>query len=203
MLSPFANLDLMAADTLLGGTTTVHALLIGSGKFSRCIKVAWGQEGRGIVLKTVDFPSVEAAESVAREARALHHIGHHENIVRWRGALPQIFAFAMDYYPQGDLLEALSQDSHPLTTSPSNRARIFLNVAKALLHLKSKGVLHRDIRPENVLMKDGGGAVLAGFGHAYIVQGLAEGGGGAPRWPQNIFICAPFRLVKAAAAKLW
>jgi serine/threonine-protein kinase len=47
----------------------------------------------------------------------------------------------------------------------TDAVRIARDIAHALGHVHSKGVVHRDVKPENILLSPGG-AILLDFGHA-------------------------------------
>ena len=75
--------------------------------------------------------------------------------------------FAMDYLPRGlaDRLEAVSSLPEPTVI------RAGLDVAKALAFAHREGVVHRDIKVDNILFDDHGNAVVADFG---IARAVAE-----------------------------
>ncbi|MFD5034083.1 serine/threonine-protein kinase [Streptomyces sp. NPDC058220] len=72
------------------------------------------------------------------------------------------------------------------TLDPREAARIGLAVLDALTAAHEKGVLHRDVKPDNVLLGSGGRVVLSDFGIAQIEgeQGLTETGAfvGSPEY---------------------
>ena len=49
---------------------------------------------------------------------------------------------------------------------PREAARVAHEVAQALAHVHERGVIHRDVKPANILIADGGYVVLADFGLA-------------------------------------
>lgn len=56
----------------------------------------------------------------------------------------------LDYYPKGDLGEFIKQ--HP-SGLPVETVRNFSNqIAKGISVLHQKGVIHRDIKPQNILL---------------------------------------------------
>jgi serine/threonine-protein kinase len=77
--------------------------------------------------------------------------------------------FAMDYLPQGltDRLEVMS------ALPPAVVVQLARDVADALAFAHRQGVVHRDIKPDNILFDDHGNAVVADFGIASAVAGHA------------------------------
>jgi serine/threonine protein kinase len=73
--------------------------------------------------------------------------------------------FAMDYLPRGlaDRLEAVPSLPEPTVV------RAGLDVAKALAFAHREGVVHRDIKVDNILFDEHGNAVVADFGIARAV----------------------------------
>jgi len=68
----------------------------------------------------------------------------------------------MDYYPGGDLLTLLSKNGDRL---PEDMARFYLaEMVLALDSLHRRRYVHRDVKPDNVLIDGGGHIVLADFG---------------------------------------
>jgi eukaryotic-like serine/threonine-protein kinase len=95
-----------------------------------------------------------------REARVAARLSH-PNLVR-------IFDFAggerpylvMEYVPGGDLAEHLSRGE------PVDVERLARGLLSAVAHIHAAGVLHRDIKPQNLLISPDGAARLTDFGIA-------------------------------------
>jgi serine/threonine-protein kinase len=78
--------------------------------------------------------------------------------------------FAMDYLPQG-LADRLSV----MTTLPESMLiRMAIDVSSALGFAHREGVIHRDIKTDNILFDEHGNAVVADFGIARAVAGYAD-----------------------------
>lgn len=68
---------------------------------------------------------------------------------------------AMEYLPGGSLKDRIG------TPMPPHEAMAFLRtIADSLGYAHSRGVFHRDVKPENILFRDNGEAVLTDFGIA-------------------------------------
>jgi hypothetical protein len=144
--------------------------------------------GRAVALKRLsqrasDDP--DFADSLRKEARALARLSH-PHIV-------QVF----DILEEGDgiwiVLELVDgsdvaarlRESGPLT--PSETVEIAIQLAEALAYAHSRDVLHRDVKPANVLLSADGSAKLTDFGIAKLIE--QDGGGtrtgiavGSPRY---------------------
>ena len=74
----------------------------------------------------------------------------------------------MEYVPGGDLKQRIRQGA----LLPEQALAILKQVASALGYAHKKGFVHRDVKPENVLFREDGTAVLADFG---IAKALGSG----------------------------
>lgn len=68
-------------------------------------------------------------------------------------------AFAMEYIPGGDLRDSILNGSY----SPDEILQILLQVGSALHFAHRKGVIHRDVKPANILMDPDTGPKLTDF----------------------------------------
>ncbi len=74
---------------------------------------------------------------------------------------------------EGQALDSLLKKEGPL---PLTRAvTIVLDICEALREAHSQGVIHRDLKPGNVLLREGDRAVVVDFGMAKIVTGGGTG----------------------------
>ncbi|HEY6807229.1 MAG TPA: serine/threonine-protein kinase [Gemmatimonadales bacterium] len=86
------------------------------------------------------------------------------------------FVFYVMAYVDGETLARRVETHGPLAAPEA--ARILREVAWALAYAHAQGVIHRDVKPENILLERGSGRVLvADFGIARLAQ--ASGGTGA------------------------
>ena len=96
----------------------------------------------------------------------------HPNIVKIYsvGKEDEAVYFAMDYLPQG-----LSDRLEVMTTLPESMIiRMGIDVASAIGFASREGVIHRDIKTDNILFDEHGNAIVADFGIARAVSGYAE-----------------------------
>jgi len=63
---------------------------------------------------------------------------------------------------------------------PHQAVRISVEVARALAHAHAAGVLHRDLKPQNVFLCDDGAVKVLDFGLAHVLGTATRRGGGTP-----------------------
>ncbi|MCU0723568.1 MAG: serine/threonine protein kinase, partial [Planctomycetes bacterium] len=108
---------------------------------------------RTVALKVLIAGEDASAEAIARfhrEAEAVAKLGHHPNIVPVYdiGSEGHRHYFAMHLVEGRSLDQAIDEG----TISPPEAARIAKKIAEALSHAHERGVLHRDVKPANILM---------------------------------------------------
>ncbi len=125
---------------------------------------------RYVALKVLPAESVQdesSAERFRREAKVIARL-EHPNIT-------PIFAYGIDdgvpwmamrLIPGGSLSGVLKGQRLPFERSVA----ILRGVADALDYAHGKGVIHRDIKPQNVLLDDAGHVYLADFGIARLTE---------------------------------
>jgi serine/threonine protein kinase len=113
-----------------------------------------------------------------REAKIAARLSHN-NIVNAidAGEVDGHYFFVMEYV-EGDTIKD-HLDKHK-TFEEKEALRIVLAVAEALKHAHTRGLIHRDVKPENVILTKDGGVKLADLGLARITDdekwGLSEAG---------------------------
>jgi DNA-binding NarL/FixJ family response regulator len=91
----------------------------------------------------------------------------HPNIVRifGFGAGDDHAYIAMEYFPKGDLRSRIKS-----AIKPREAAFLVRQMAEALKVLHGAGVLHRDLKPGNVMLREDGSVVLIDFGMSRQIE---------------------------------
>ncbi|MET8121024.1 serine/threonine-protein kinase [Micromonospora sp. NPDC005291] len=160
--------------------------LVGTGGMGRVWLARDEMLHRDVAVKEVVPPSwlaeAERAElrlRTLREARTAARLNH-PNVVRIYDVVHDRESpwIVMEYVRSRSVQQIISAEG-PL--SPQRTARIGLAVLAALRAAHIAGVLHRDVKPHNVLVADDGRVVLTDFGLATF-----DGGEGAMTGPGTV-----------------
>ncbi|MEU7676793.1 serine/threonine-protein kinase [Micromonospora taraxaci] len=184
--------------------------LVGRGGMGRVWRAHDEMLHREVAVKEIVPPSWladherdELRSRTLREARAAARLNH-PAVVRLYDVIPVEGSpwIVMEYVPSRTLQDVLDAEG-PL--EPVRAARIGLAVLDALHAAHTAGVLHRDIKPQNVLVAHDGRVMLTDFGLATF-----DGGDGVMTRPGMVFgspqYVAPERAaegVSTIAADLW
>jgi len=138
---------------------------LGNGKYGTVWKAQDIELDRTVAVKIPRKEKLDAAEGerFLREARTAAQLKHpHIVAVHEVGRHEETLYIASDYVQGANLAEWLS--GHRLTARES--VELCVKVAGALEHAHQAGVIHRDLKPQNVMMDLDGEPLLTGFGLA-------------------------------------
>jgi serine/threonine protein kinase len=142
-----------------------------------------GEGGMAVVYKAYDtrlerhvavkviLPQKQHAEKFIkrfeREAKALAQLGH-PNIVKVidYGEHEGLPFLVMEYLPGGTLKQKLSGNAMPWREA----VQILIPIARALSYAHQQKIVHRDVKPSNILITDSGEPMLSDFGIAKILE---------------------------------
>ncbi|MDB5342001.1 MAG: serine/threonine protein kinase [Schlesneria sp.] len=160
------------------------------GRFQICEVLGYGSMGivyraydpnlmREVALKAPHFDSVQTTQEFLKEARVAAHIRHSH-------ICPIYEAGEIDgqYYIILALIngEALSVRWKRQLPSPDEATGIVVKVAKALDSLHREGIIHQDIKPQNILLDEHGEPLLTDFGLASRTSAAPDGFMGTPAY---------------------
>ncbi|MGI8505361.1 MAG: Stk1 family PASTA domain-containing Ser/Thr kinase [Solirubrobacteraceae bacterium] len=155
-----------APNTIIDGRYKVLSRL-GSGGMADVFLAEDQQLGRKVALKLLhgrfaaDPDFVERFRREAQSAAGLQH----PNIVSVydRGSYDDTYYIAMEYLP-GRSLKQLIRDEAPV--DPVRAIDITIQILKAARFAHRRGVIHRDLKPHNVIVDDADQAKVTDFGIA-------------------------------------
>ena len=116
-------------------------------------------------------------ERFLREARFAAKLSHPNIIPIYAVDEVADYVFFAMAYVEGETLTERVRNRGPL--SPGDATRMLREVAWALAYAHAQGVIHRDVKPDNIILEAGSGrALVADFGIAAQVSGAAGVDGG-------------------------
>jgi serine/threonine protein kinase len=125
--------------------------------------------GRNVAIKTLVFADPELLMRFQQEARATGLLKH-PNIV-------EVLDFGIGSggasYMVLEFVDAINLDDWLSTRGPLSEAEsvsIFAGVCRALFFAHSKGIYHRDLKPQNILISNNLESKLIDFGLAFILS---------------------------------
>ena len=157
-----------ATGNLLAGRYRVQER-IGSGGMATVYLAEDERLGRRVAVKRLHAGSPEeTAQRFAREARIGASLNH-ENVVTVFDTVTEdeSVVIVMEYVDGESLADALRRGR----IEPQRAVSILRGVAAALDHAHTNGIIHRDVKPANILLGRGGTVKLVDLGIATAVEG--------------------------------
>ena len=146
---------------------------IGRGGFGRVYRAFDPRVGRVVAVKVLDSNG-DASQLVRfrNEASAAGNL-HHENIVTVHefGEDNGVQYLVMEYLDGQDLQKVLKNDVQAETPlSLLQKVTVMFQVAEGLHYAHRSGVLHRDVKPANIMLLTNGGVKIMDFGIARLTR---------------------------------
>lgn len=146
---------------------------IGQGGIAEIYRGRQASLDREVAIKLLTKSSTAVTEIVRcfeQEAKIIAKL-RHPNIVHVidRGIDQRGYYFVMDYIEGENFQEILSRRK----CSPEQNIEIVVNVLKALDYAHKNGVIHRDVKPSNILIDRQGFVMVVDFGIAQILDDKA------------------------------
>jgi serine/threonine-protein kinase len=138
---------------------------LGTGATSRVYLADRASDGERVVVKVMKSGTAAAERSqyFLLEMQVLQKMGHPNVVpITNAGEAQGILYFTMPYVDGETMRQRLSREG---ALPIADVVRFARDIALALGHVHSLGVVHRDVKPDNILLSRTG-AILIDFGHA-------------------------------------
>lgn len=166
-----------AGPPLLGKYELGH--LLGRGNFAKVYHARCLGGGDPVAVKVLDKAGLAAtgmASRLLREVSAMRRLSH-PNVLRLHEVLAtrsRIY-LVMELAPGGDLLSKIA--ALPRRRLPEHAVRrVFGQLVAALSYCHARGVAHRDVKPQNVLLDGNGALKVSDFGLSALPDSLRDDG---------------------------
>ncbi|HEV8118162.1 MAG TPA: serine/threonine-protein kinase, partial [Thermoanaerobaculia bacterium] len=131
---------------------------------------------RPVAVKTLRLEGApeqgqELAPRFLKEAKLAGRLQHPNIVTIYEAGRDQNTDFIAMEYVEGEPLKRLMTDPD---FSLSERVEVVRQTALALEHAHARGVLHRDIKPGNILITRDGGVKVADFGIGKLLEGAGD-----------------------------
>jgi eukaryotic-like serine/threonine-protein kinase len=141
--------------------------LLGRGGMSDVFRAVDEVNSTDVAIKIVRSPDREYAQRLAQEAQALRRFSHPGLVQLFETGVNGDMAYLVMEFVDGPSLDQVLRQG-PLSTAET--ASVGSSLADALAYAHAQGVVHRDVKPANILIGADGLARLTDFGIARLVD---------------------------------
>lgn len=134
----------------------------------RAVDIRTGHNVAVKILKSEYNDDVEFLERFQREAHAAGRMSHHNIVNLLDVGTEGDFRYLVLEYINGNTLKDIIKEKGAL--NPNTAIQIAIRILSALQHAHDNGIIHRDIKPQNVLVNTDGHIKVADFGIARITN---------------------------------
>jgi predicted Ser/Thr protein kinase len=156
------------------GQTVAHCLLerkLGQGGMGAVYLARHLTLNKQVAVKVLrgDLPTdMQAVERFLREARAAARLEHPRIVPIYDAGEENGTYYIVMQYVQGESLAARLERDRRLPIGEA--LRIFHAVGEGIAHAHSNGIIHRDIKPDNILLGEDRSVKLVDFGLARVLE---------------------------------
>ncbi|KAF7025603.1 hypothetical protein CFC21_037769 [Triticum aestivum] len=154
--------------------------LLGRGTFAKVYLAHTVTGGEPVAVKVIDKAEVMGTEGMAprvlQEVEAMRRL-RHPGVLRLHEVLATRASIylVMELAPRGDLQSRLAAlPSHRFSEKAARR--VFVQLTVALAHCHARGVTHRDLKPQNLLLDGAGNLKVSDFGLSALPDSFREDG---------------------------
>lgn len=143
---------------------------LGQGGMATVFKAYHAALDRNVAIKVLHpafTQDPQFQQRFQREARVVAKLEHPNIVPIYDYAEHEGQAYLVMKYIEGRTLKAVLDQGWP---SKQEILRVVKAVGSALTYAHAKGILHRDVKPSNILLTDEGGVFLADFGLARMAE---------------------------------
>lgn len=146
---------------------------LGKGSYGSVFQVQRLTDGQTYALKEMDVRSMSQAEreDSVNEVRLLASVSH-PNVIAYNEAFldGNRLCIIMEYAPDGDLSKVIKKWQMMKRPMPEDLIwKLFIQVARGLAALHNMKILHRDIKPGNIMVMQGDIAKIGDLGIAKLL----------------------------------
>ncbi|HET8713875.1 MAG TPA: serine/threonine-protein kinase [Gemmatimonadales bacterium] len=174
------------------GTEFTVGPLLGQGGFAAVFRARDNVLNRDVAVKVLDVertPTAVAAERFMREAQTVARLEHPHIVPIYKvGRQEEIFYLIMRYIDGPSLGQFLDTQKK---LQIGDAARIARQVADALAYAHTHEIVHRDIKPDNILLDRSGHVLVTDFGIAKAAQAAKEKKAGASLTSEGVVVGTP------------
>ncbi|KAK9446581.1 kinase-like domain-containing protein [Limtongia smithiae] len=145
---------------------------LGEGEFGK-VKLGWRRDGKGpaeVAIKLIKKENIPPSSSreakFRREVIVLQHL-RHPNIVRLQEIIQNenYIGIVLEYASGGELFDYILQNKY---LKENSACRLFSQLVSGVDYLHSKGIVHRDLKLENLLLDKHKNIIITDFGFANV-----------------------------------
>ena len=177
--------SMLAVGTVTFDGSFLQPVLVGEGSFFQVFRATETATGECVAVKRSlrTFRGRKDRQGYMREVQLMKKLGPHPHIVKahcaWQEELH--LYIQMEYLPH-TLEQWAEQEEEAAHLTPQLLLSWALQLAMALKHLHASGLLHLDVKPENVLVSESGVLKLGDFGSARGLDEVSDGSEGDSRY---------------------